>query len=106
MRYSVAAAAILIGAASANPAMAGGAVSQIPDGQVQAPAADATAAPVQPAPPVAEHDNSPAGEDSVIYETVVATITSCAPAVVDCPATTKPIITTSVIPVKPHHTRP
>ncbi|KAL8768796.1 MAG: hypothetical protein Q9209_005085 [Squamulea sp. 1 TL-2023] len=95
MRYSVVATAVLVGAASAS--LEGGVVSQIPDGQVQAP----TSASV--APVVSSTAESPVEEtsaqDETIYQTQTFTVTSCAPTVTYCPATTSPYVTTSVVPI-------
>ncbi|KAL8867800.1 MAG: hypothetical protein Q9174_005427 [Haloplaca sp. 1 TL-2023] len=53
-------------------------------------------------PSPSSFDNSPTGvEGSVVYETVIATVTSCESTVKDCPATTAPYVTTSVVPVHP-----
>ncbi|KAL8966406.1 MAG: hypothetical protein Q9183_003389, partial [Haloplaca sp. 2 TL-2023] len=47
-------------------------------------------------------DNSPTGvEGSIVYETIIATVTSCESTVKHCPATTAPYVTTSVVPVHP-----
>ncbi|KAI4270712.1 MAG: hypothetical protein LQ337_006511 [Flavoplaca oasis] len=95
MRYSAVASAVLIGAASAS--LEGGVVSQLPDGQVQAPTG-----PVEN-PVISSPVEQPAEEptsvvDETIYQTQTFTVTSCAPTVTVCPATTAPYVTTSVVP--------
>ncbi|KAL8745736.1 MAG: hypothetical protein Q9184_007836, partial [Pyrenodesmia sp. 2 TL-2023] len=101
MRFSVAATAVLAGAANAS-LEAGGQVSQIPDGQVQAPGPDSPAASLPPvittSAPAASPETTAEG-DSTIYQTVEVTITSCGPSTKSCPATTSPYVTTSVIAV-------
>ena len=96
MRYSVVASAVLIGAASAS--LEGGVVSQLPDGQVQAPTG-----PVEH-PVISSSVEQPVEEstsvaDETIYQTQTFTVTSCAPTVTYCPATTAPYVTTSVVPI-------
>lgn len=96
MRYTVVASAVLIGAASAS--LEGGVVSQIPDGQVQAPTG-----PVEH-PVISSTVEQPVEEstsvaDETIYQTQTYTVTSCAPTVTYCPATTAPYVTTSVVPI-------
>ncbi|KAL9016181.1 MAG: hypothetical protein Q9185_006454 [Variospora sp. 1 TL-2023] len=88
MRYSVAATALLVGAATASLQAGYGndAVTQASDSQVQAPAPSAYAA----SPEVAE--------DKTVYQTIPVTITSCAPSVTSCPAKTSPYVTSTVIP--------
>ncbi|KAL9009908.1 MAG: hypothetical protein Q9173_005106 [Seirophora scorigena] len=107
MRYSAATTALLVGAATAA-LEAGGSniISQISDGQIQAPGPGASTTPVvspsagSSAPVV----TSPAATsevpvDQTVYQTIPVTVTSCAPAVKSCPATTSPYVTTTVIPV-------
>ncbi|KAL9608126.1 MAG: hypothetical protein Q9167_007018, partial [Letrouitia subvulpina] len=89
MRYSAAAAALLMGAASANAALqAGGEVSQYYDGQVQVPTSAAQLPATTPAP---EEEST-----STLYSTYEVTITSCPPEKqTNCPVK----VTTSVVPV-------
>ncbi|KAL8968667.1 MAG: hypothetical protein Q9197_004754 [Variospora fuerteventurae] len=88
MRYSVAATALLVGAATASlqAGVSNGVVSQASDGQVQAPGPSAYAA------------SSEVAEEHIVYQTIPVTITSCAPSVTSCPAKTSPYVTSTVIP--------
>ncbi|KAL9034794.1 MAG: hypothetical protein Q9180_005208 [Flavoplaca navasiana] len=95
MRYSVVASAVLIGAASAS--LEGGVVSQIPDGQVQAPTGPVEHPVISSVEQPVEEPSSVA--DETIYQTQTFTVTSCAPTVTVCPATTAPYVTTSVVPI-------
>ncbi|KAL8813255.1 MAG: hypothetical protein Q9200_000382, partial [Gallowayella weberi] len=98
MHYSVVATAVLVGAASA--AMEGGVVSQIPDGQVQAPTS-LTGKPVISSTaesPVTQTSSAAVPPEQTVYQTQTFTVTSCPPTVTVCPATTAPYVTTSVVP--------
>lgn len=89
MRYTLAAAAI-VGAVVATPNYGYAPVSQIGDGQLQAPTGTpaTTAAPYVPA-------TSEAATESTVYSTEVKTITSCHPTVKSCPAESTVVSTTS-----------